>query len=277
MALSSIGGSLLTKTCFFSKLQLSLSIIHSSPQTPIASHTHPSSSCGTNFHPVRTWFSMKNAPLKLKRSKTPSQLIFDQKPESIEKHLIENIPVSLREEDDELEVNELIEVGRHVKITASGRLFSFSALVLGGDGHGMAGIGFGKGASGAVALDNAKKDLTKNMVSIYRYRGNSIAFPIRVKYRTVRVTMIPTGPEGGLSGNDLGMTVCQAFGLTDLKIAVRTARRTNKHNTLLALFKAVTQHIISPEEHAKARGKRLVTTNQLFPKEDDVALDYNRR
>jgi len=89
--------------------------------------------------------------------------------------------------------------------------------------------------------------------------------------------MKPRGPNGGLEGSLLGKIVCKAFGLTDLKIIIKTPRRQNKHNSLIALFKAITQHVVSPEEHAKARGKALVTTNDLFPTDDHYLWDLRSR
>ena len=52
---------------------------------------------------------------------------------------------------------------RHTKITAGGRIFSFSALVVVGDGNGTAGFGYGKALSGGAAVQKATRDAEKRM------------------------------------------------------------------------------------------------------------------
>jgi ribosomal protein S5 len=72
-----------------------------------------------------------------------------------------------------------LEVGRHVNITAQGRVFSFSALVLQGNDKGSGSIGYGKASNVQKAMDNAVRDGYKKMQTIYRFENRTIAMPIK--------------------------------------------------------------------------------------------------
>jgi len=61
---------------------------------------------------------------------------------------------------------EILRIGRHAKITANGRQFSYSAMVLLGTGSGTAGIGYGIGPTVVKSVEDAEKNSYKNLLSI---------------------------------------------------------------------------------------------------------------
>jgi len=213
----------------------------------------------TPFQPRRTWFSQKG---DVANKPTIEEQLQSEKVVPLDKYL-----PHLRSEEEIrslLVVNKLIEVGRHVKITAAGRIFSFSALVLGGNGNGYAGIGFGKGETMKKALEKAKRDMFKNMVPIAFLDQRTIPQEFKTKFRAIHVKIIPKRKGQGLTGCTIGKLVCQAFGLEDVMIRVIGGNKRNKHNRLLAIFKCITDNIWDPAENARARGKKLLDINRLF-------------
>ncbi len=75
----------------------------------------------------------------------------------------------------------VLHVGRHTKTTKGGRVFSFSATVIDGNGQGRAGWGYGKGPSLSDAIIAAQKDCEKNSFYIDRYQGTAAVPPPQKK------------------------------------------------------------------------------------------------
>jgi len=86
-------------------------------------------------------------------------------------------------EGDRFPVREILKVSRHTQITAAGRVYSFSALVLLGTGKGTAGLGYGRGNTVPEAVMMAKRAAEKNMISLNLHRGTSIGADIKSFYK----------------------------------------------------------------------------------------------
>jgi hypothetical protein len=80
-----------------------------------------------------------------------------------------------------------VKMGRHTKIIAGGRVFSYSALVVVGTGNGAGGIGYGKALKAPEAVMKATKDAEKNMIPIFRYKGRTIKKDLVAKYVSTKV------------------------------------------------------------------------------------------
>jgi len=119
-----------------------------------------------------------------------------------------------------------LEVRRVARVMAGGRRFSFSVTVVIGDKKGRVGVGLGKGADTALAIDKAVRDAKKHLVTVKRTPENSIAHDVSVKYSSSIVTIIPSPGRGVVAGSAM-RTVLEHAGVTNViaKILTRTKNK----------------------------------------------------
>lgn len=136
-----------------------------------------------------------------------------------------------------------VDVRRVARVMAGGRRFSFSVTVVIGDRKGRVGVGLGKGADTALAIDKAVRDAKKRMVTIALTPDNSIAHDVSVKYASSIVTIIPSPGRGVVAGSAM-RTVLELAGVTNVisKILTRTKNKlTIARATVAALAAAGTR------------------------------------
>lgn len=119
-----------------------------------------------------------------------------------------------------------LEVRRVARVMAGGRRFSFSVTVVIGDKKGRVGVGLGKGADTALAIDKAVRDAKKHLITVKRTPENSIAHDVSVKYSSSIVTIIPSPGRGVVAGSAM-RTVLEHAGVTNViaKILTRTKNK----------------------------------------------------
>jgi len=167
--------------------------------------------------------------------------------------------------------NDVIKMGRHVIVTANGRIFSFSAMIMVGNGNGTGGIGYGKAKNVAAAVVNANRDAAKNVFSIYRYDDRTIPNPISAKYLATTVKMWPRRAGFGLRGHVNLKRFANMFGIKDMTIKVFGNR--NPVTMYRAFLKGLRFQIEAPEETARKLGKKLFDVNRYFyPPLPDVPI-----
>lgn len=133
-----------------------------------------------------------------------------------------------------------LEVRRVARVMAGGRRFSFSVTVVIGDKKGRVGVGLGKGADTALAIDKAVRDAKKHLITVKRTPENSIAHDVSVKYSSSTVTIIPSPGRGVVAGSAM-RTVLEHAGVTNViaKILTRTKNKlTIARATVAALASA---------------------------------------
>lgn len=133
-----------------------------------------------------------------------------------------------------------LEVRRVARVMAGGRRFSFSVTVVIGDKKGRVGVGIGKGADTALAIDKAVRDAKKHMITVKRTPENSIAHDVSVKYASSTVTIIPSPGRGIVAGSAMRQ-VLEHAGVTNViaKILTRTKNKlTIARATVAALASA---------------------------------------
>ena len=132
-----------------------------------------------------------------------------------------------------------IEVRRVARVMAGGRRFSFSVAIVIGDKKGRVGVGIGKGADTALAIDKATRDAKKHLITIPRTDTNSIPHDVSAKYAASTVSIMPSPGRGLVAGSAM-RTVLELAGVTDVitKILSRTKNKlTIARATLAALGK----------------------------------------
>jgi len=119
-----------------------------------------------------------------------------------------------------------IEVRRVARVMAGGRRFSFSVTVVIGDRKGRVGVGIGKGADTALAIDKAVRDAKRNLITLPLTKGGSIRNAVSAKYASSEVTLAPSPGRGLVTGSAM-RTVLELGGVKDItgKILSRTKNK----------------------------------------------------
>lgn len=119
-----------------------------------------------------------------------------------------------------------LDVRRVARVMAGGRRFSFSVTVVIGDKKGRVGVGIGKGADTALAIDKAVRSAKKAMITVPLTKGGSIAHDVHAKYASSTVEMVPSKGRGLVAGSAM-RTVLEHAGVTDVVAKIHT-RSKNK-------------------------------------------------
>lgn len=133
-----------------------------------------------------------------------------------------------------------LDVRRVARVMAGGRRFSFSVTVVIGDKKGRVGVGLGKGADTALAIDKAVRDAKKHLITIPLTADNSIAHDVTVKYASSIVSIIPSPGRGLVAGSAMRV-VLEYAGVTNVvaKILTRTKNKLTIARATVAALKAV--------------------------------------
>lgn len=130
-----------------------------------------------------------------------------------------------------------IEVRRVARVMAGGRRFSFSVTVVIGDHKGRVGVGVGKGADTALAIEKATRNARRNLITVRRTDSGSITYPVSAKSTSSRVTIIPSRGRGIVAGSAM-RTVLELSGVTDV-VAKIFSRSKNKLTIARATVEAL--------------------------------------
>lgn len=119
-----------------------------------------------------------------------------------------------------------LDVRRVARVMAGGRRFSFSVTVVIGDKKGRVGVGIGKGADTALAIDKAVRDAKKHLITVPLTKNGSIPHDISAKYSSSTVTIMPSPGRGIVAGSAMRV-VLEYAGVTDViaKILTRTKNK----------------------------------------------------
>lgn len=139
----------------------------------------------------------------------------------------------------ELELKDkLVHVSRTAKVVKGGRRFSFSALVVVGDGNGHVGYGLGKANEVADAITKATDSAKKNVVKI-TLAGTTIPHEVFGKYGAGKVLVRPATKGTGVIASGGVRAVLEMAGVQD--VLTKSLGSANHHNSVKATFAALEQ------------------------------------
>lgn len=150
-------------------------------------------------------------------------------------------------------IDKVIKIRRCAAVVKGGRRFSFTALVVVGDGQGRVGWGYGKANEVPPAVEKAVKDGTRNMIPIHM-EGSTIPHTVKAKYGAAEVILVPAGPGTGVIAGAAVRAVCEACGIRD--ILTKSFGSTNSTNLVKASIEALKQ-LRSQSEVERLRGVSL--------------------
>ncbi len=128
-------------------------------------------------------------------------------------------------------IDKVVKIRRCAAVVKGGRRFSFTALVVVGDGRGKVGWGYGKANEVPPAVEKAVKDGSRSMVEV-PMAGSTIPHEVQGHFGASRVTLVPAGPGTGIIAGAAVRAVCEACGIHD--ILTKSYGSTNPHNLVKA-------------------------------------------
>lgn len=153
--------------------------------------------------------------------------------------------------DDAGELQErVVQINRVAKVVRGGRRFSFSSLVVVGDGKGQVGVGLGKAGEVPESIRKGVDAAKKSMIRV-PLDGRTIPHEVEVKFGSARVLLRPASPGTGVIAGAGVRAVVEAAGIQD--ILAKSLGSDNPVNVTRAALLALTQ-LESVEAVAARRG-----------------------
>ena len=154
----------------------------------------------------------------------------------------------------ELDLKEkVVSINRVAKVTKGGRTFSFSAIVVVGNGEGIVGSGLGKAREVTEAIQKGIDDAKKNLIKIPIING-TIPHEQFGKYGAAKVMLRPASAGTGVIAGGSMRAVLEGAGITD--ILAKSMGTSNPSNVIKATMEGLSK-LRDPHTVAKHRGQKL--------------------
>ncbi len=144
----------------------------------------------------------------------------------------------------------LIAVNRVSKVVKGGRIFSFTALTVVGDGNGRVGFGYGKAREVPAAIQKAMEKARRNISEI-QLKGNTLQHPVKGRHSGSKVYMQPASEGTGIIAGGAMRAVLEVVGVQN--VLSKAYGSTNPINVVRATLDAL-ESMNSPEQIAAKRG-----------------------
>ncbi len=150
-------------------------------------------------------------------------------------------------------IEKVVSLNRVAKVVKGGRRFSFSALIVVGDGKGRVGFGLGKAQEVPEAMRKATERAHKAMIQIPLVEG-TLPYEVLGRFGAGRVLLKPASRGTGIIAGGAVRAVMEAVGVTD--VLAKAIGTNNPHNVLRAAVAGLAS-LRSAEDVSEVRGKKL--------------------
>jgi small subunit ribosomal protein S5 len=148
-------------------------------------------------------------------------------------------------------IEKLVVVKRNAKTVKGGRVFSFRALVVVGDGNGRIGVGSGKAKEVPVAIQKAMYAARRNMVKV-ELNNKTILHRVEARYGATKVVMLPASEGTGIIAGGAVRAVFEVLGVSN--VLAKIIGSSNPDNVIRAVINGLTS-MSNPAQIAHKRGK----------------------
>lgn len=150
-------------------------------------------------------------------------------------------------------IDKVVKIRRCAAVVKGGRRFSFTAMVVVGNGQGKVGWGYGKANEVPPSVEKAVKDGARNMIEI-SLAGRTIPHTVRGQFGAANVVLVPASPGTGVIAGSCVRAVCEAAGIHD--ILTKSFGSTNPANLVKATIDAL-RSMRSRQDIERLRGVTL--------------------
>ncbi|MGV8908208.1 MAG: 30S ribosomal protein S5 [Propionicimonas sp.] len=147
-------------------------------------------------------------------------------------------------------IERVVAINRVAKVVKGGRRFSFTALVVVGDGDGMVGVGYGKAKEVPAAIAKGVEEAKKSFFRVPRIQG-TIPHPVQGEKAAGVVMLRPASPGTGVIAGGSARAVLECAGVHD--VLAKSLGSDNAINVVHATVAAL-KSLENPEDVAKRRG-----------------------